>query len=147
LQDHEAQDYRERYRVSSCIFQAVLSNTLNTVFYYRIGRAARFHPARTARKHCKGEIRMNGNLKKITAALLALVFLLALLPAEAAAATSGSCGANLRWTLDSSGVLTISGTGDMTNFSLGVAVVLHARSNQDGYYQKRRDGHRQPGFL
>ncbi len=63
---------------------------------------------------------MNGNLKKITAALLALVFLLALLPAEAAAATSGSCGANLRWTLDSSGVLTISGTGDMTNFSLGV---------------------------
>ncbi len=30
---------------------------------------------------------------------------------------SGSCGENLTWTLDSDGVLTISGTGEMTNYS------------------------------
>ena len=30
---------------------------------------------------------------------------------------SGTCGENLTWTLDSDGILTISGTGDMTNFA------------------------------
>ena len=30
---------------------------------------------------------------------------------------SGTCGDNLTWTLDSAGTLTISGTGDMTNYS------------------------------
>ncbi len=32
-----------------------------------------------------------------------------------AASASGSCGANVTWTLSDSGVLTLSGTGDMTN--------------------------------
>ncbi len=62
---------------------------------------------------------MKNEMKRCTAALLALVFLLALLPAGAAAAdtvASGSCGENLSWALDSDGVLTISGTGDMTDF-------------------------------
>ena len=33
-----------------------------------------------------------------------------------AATTSGTCGENLTWILDSNGTLTINGTGDMTNF-------------------------------
>lgn len=48
--------------------------------------------------------------------LLALCLLISLLPAAASAATvidSGTCGENLTWTLDSDGLLTISGTGDM----------------------------------
>lgn len=32
-------------------------------------------------------------------------------------ASSGTCGANLTWTLDYSGIMTISGTGTMTNYS------------------------------
>ena len=36
---------------------------------------------------------------------------------KAEAATSGTCGTNLTYTLDSDGVLTISGTGEMTNYS------------------------------
>ncbi|MBE6801796.1 MAG: hypothetical protein E7530_02800 [Ruminococcaceae bacterium] len=36
---------------------------------------------------------------------------------KAKAANSGTCGENLTWTLDDNGTLTISGTGDMTNFS------------------------------
>ena len=34
---------------------------------------------------------------------------------------SGSCGENLTWTLDSEGTLTISGTGDMTNYDVNGA--------------------------
>ncbi len=61
---------------------------------------------------------MKGRLKKSMAALLTLVFLLALLPAGTMAANvaSGSCGKYLTWTLDADGVLTISGTGDMKNY-------------------------------
>ena len=36
--------------------------------------------------------------------------------AELHAASEGSCGSNLRWSLSDTGVLTISGTGDMTDF-------------------------------
>ena len=35
------------------------------------------------------------------------------------AASSGTCGDNLTWTLDDNGTLTISGTGDMYNYSIG----------------------------
>ncbi len=43
---------------------------------------------------------------------------------KAAAASSGTCGENLTWTLDDEGNLTISGTGDMTNraFSLNDSI-------------------------
>ena len=37
---------------------------------------------------------------------------------DAVAIASGTCGENLTWTLDDAGLLTISGTGDMTNYSL-----------------------------
>jgi len=39
------------------------------------------------------------------------------LPITAIAATSGTCGSNVRWTLDNNGTLTISGTGSMKNYS------------------------------
>ena len=45
--------------------------------------------------------------------LIFLAALLLMLLCAAAAAESGSCGPNLTWTLDESGVLTISGTGGM----------------------------------
>lgn len=52
---------------------------------------------------------------------LVLVFsilstLIVALPITANAETSGTCGDNLTWTLDDNGTLTISGTGDMTNY-------------------------------
>lgn len=61
--------------------------------------------------------------KRIFAGLLALCLTLALLPGTAAAATvvaSGECGKqgdNLSWTSDDSGTLTISGTGEMQDYS------------------------------
>lgn len=54
--------------------------------------------------------------KKIV--LFCLMIVLAILFCTPAfAAESGTCGDNLTWTLDDSGVLTISGTGPMTNWS------------------------------
>ena len=58
---------------------------------------------------------------RFAAAFLVLVFMLGLLPLGSAAAgeiiDSGSCGDDLTWTLDSEGVLTISGTGAMASYS------------------------------
>ena len=53
--------------------------------------------------------------KRSLSLLLALCIVLTLLPmsAFAATATSGTCGDNATWTLDSDGTLTISGAGDM----------------------------------
>ena len=49
---------------------------------------------------------------------LLLVFLM-LLPMVASADDSGTCGANLTWTfVESTGTLTISGSGKMINYSL-----------------------------
>ncbi|MBQ6864913.1 MAG: leucine-rich repeat domain-containing protein, partial [Clostridia bacterium] len=45
--------------------------------------------------------------------------LLSVVPMTASAAdvvASGTCGKNVTWSLDSDGVLTIAGTGDMTNY-------------------------------
>ena len=58
-------------------------------------------------------------MKKLLSAFLALVMLLSF-GAIAFAATpvaSGNCGDHLTWTLDSDGVLRISGTGSMIDFS------------------------------
>lgn len=58
-------------------------------------------------------------MKRIVPVLLVLAMLL-LFPAALANETdiisSGTCGENLTWTLDSAGVLTISGTGAMTDY-------------------------------
>lgn len=56
-------------------------------------------------------------MKKILLACLTLALVLCLLPLQAKAATgSGTCGYNLTWTLDNSGTLTISGTGEMYGY-------------------------------
>lgn len=59
--------------------------------------------------------------KRLLSTLLALCIVLALLPgtvwAENAIPASGTCGDNITWNFDAnSGVLTISGTGPMTDF-------------------------------
>ena len=63
--------------------------------------------------------------KRLLSFVLAVLMIASLLPATALAADivdSGTCGAegdgsNLTWTLDSDGVLTISGSGDMRDYS------------------------------
>jgi hypothetical protein len=52
---------------------------------------------------------------KFLAAVLAAVMVFSILPSMAFA-SSGKCGTNLTWTLDSNGTLTISGTGAMKNY-------------------------------
>ena len=49
-------------------------------------------------------------------ALLCLVVLLLPLSVSAATVAEGTCGENVNWVLDDNGTMTISGTGDMTNF-------------------------------
>lgn len=54
--------------------------------------------------------------KKLIAMVMSIVLLVSIMPITALAATtvdSGSCGDHLRWSLDSDGVLTISGEGGM----------------------------------
>lgn len=56
--------------------------------------------------------------KKTISLVLALLMVFSLLPVSAFAANtvqSGKCGDNLTWTLDDAGVLTITGTGEMTS--------------------------------
>ena len=65
--------------------------------------------------------------KRLLSFVLAVLMIASLLPATALAAgivDSGTCGAegdgsNLTWTLDSDGVLTISGSGDMHGYDYG----------------------------
>ncbi|MBQ9880030.1 MAG: leucine-rich repeat domain-containing protein [Clostridia bacterium] len=59
---------------------------------------------------------MKANVKKILAFAMCAALLLGLLQVSSVSAetvASGACGDNLTWTLDSEGLLTISGTGDM----------------------------------
>lgn len=49
--------------------------------------------------------------------VLCIIFCLTTSEVEAATIDSGTCGTNLTWVLDSEGILTISGTGAMTNWS------------------------------
>ncbi len=61
------------------------------------------------------------NKLKIMLVVMVLVFALAGISAVAAAATSGSCGDNLTWSFnESDGVLTISGTGEMDDYMMGL---------------------------
>ncbi|MBQ9392453.1 MAG: leucine-rich repeat domain-containing protein, partial [Oscillospiraceae bacterium] len=67
--------------------------------------------------------------KRAAGALLALVLTLTLLPGAvqtAEAATSGSCGDDLTWTLDDAGTLTISGTGKMKDWTYNNTAPWHS---------------------
>ncbi len=67
---------------------------------------------------------MKTNTKKIFALIMSVIMIMGVVPAgvlSASAASvvdSGICGENLTWTLDSEGTLTISGTGEMYDYSL-----------------------------
>lgn len=66
-------------------------------------------------------------MKKAISMILALALLIGMLPAwqttaQAAPAHSGICGDSVAWTLDDTGVLTISGSGAMTDYSRGADV-------------------------
>ena len=72
--------------------------------------------------------------KRLLSFVLAVLMIASLLPATALAADivdSGTCGAkgsNLTWTLDSEGVLTISGSGDMHGYGSSDAPWYGSRS-------------------
>ncbi len=58
-------------------------------------------------------------MNKILSIILAILMIISTIPITASAATySGTCGSNLTWTYNSTSyILTISGTGDMANYS------------------------------
>ena len=55
--------------------------------------------------------------KRLLSILLVLLTALTLLPLGALADNNNKCGENLTWELDEIGILTISGTGDMYDYS------------------------------
>jgi surface glycoprotein (TIGR04207 family) len=71
----------------------------------------------------KGEDFMHNTTKRIIAVLMSVVMVLSVfggMTFTASTAASGTCGANgsnVTWTLSDNGVLTISGTGDMADYS------------------------------
>ena len=66
-------------------------------------------------------------MKRLTAVMLALTLLLC--PAAAFAAAGGDCGENLTWTY-TGGVLTIEGTGDMTEYESSADVPWYSLSGK-----------------
>ncbi len=70
--------------------------------------------------------------KRILSVLLVLCLVFTLLPvgATAAAATSGTCGSNLKWKLEG-GTLTVSGTGAMYNYGDGSGRTVPWSSQKD----------------
>ena len=59
-----------------------------------------------------------GIMKKLATVALSAVMLASMsVPLQAATPASGNCGSEATWTLDSAGVLTISGTGKIKSFS------------------------------
>ena len=61
---------------------------------------------------------MKKRMMSVLLTLCMLVSIISAVPIAASAATSGTCGDNLTWTLDNNGTLTISGTGKMTSSPL-----------------------------
>lgn len=55
-------------------------------------------------------------LRRSIPLVITICILLCILPVNVFAAKNGTCGTNLSWTLDDSGTLTISGTGDMETY-------------------------------
>lgn len=82
-------------------------------------------------------------MKKIISVLLMLCMALTCLvsaPITTFAATSGSCGENLTWTLDENGVLTVSGTGEMWDFMSTSDVPWDDYKHRDIKYIAIEDG-------
>ncbi|MBQ6718919.1 MAG: leucine-rich repeat domain-containing protein [Oscillospiraceae bacterium] len=61
------------------------------------------------------QVQLQKYISRIMALIVSIMLLLPCIPVARADGQSGSCGANLSWTL-SAGTLTISGSGDMTDF-------------------------------
>ena len=71
--------------------------------------------------------------KRLLSFVLAVLMIASLLPATALAAgivDSGTCGAEVTWTLDSEGVLTISGSGDMYDYYSSSGAPWHGSSSR-----------------
>ena len=60
---------------------------------------------------------MKKRILSLIVVLSVIANLIIALPITASAATSGTCGDNLTWTLDDEGTLTISGTGAMADYT------------------------------
>lgn len=68
----------------------------------------------------KGEVFMKKNTRRILSICLVLVMLICAFPVSALAASSGKLGSKHTWSLNSSGVLTVSGSGEMPNFQADI---------------------------
>ena len=78
---------------------------------------------------------MKKRVLSIAVSLFTVLLLSICLSATALAAdvvASGSCGTNVTWTLDSDGLLTISGTGAMQDYSIGFEPWHRERGNITG---------------
>lgn len=76
-------------------------------------------------------IQRNKNMKKkiLLTFMSILISVFAFSAINVSAATSGTCGDNLVWTLDDYGTLTISGSGDMATYSSPSSVPWYANRN------------------
>ena len=77
--------------------------------------------------------------RRILSVLLVLTMVVGMVPllplqVEAAGATSGTCGSNLTWTLDTDGILKISGSGKMDNY-----VIINDYRNHPAPWYSQRD--------
>ena len=66
---------------------------------------------------------------RLLSILLVLLMALTLLPLGALAEGDNKCGEDLTWKLDEIGILTISGTGDMYNYSSAYPAPWSAKNN------------------
>ena len=77
--------------------------------------------------------------RRALAILLSVLMLLGAMPLFSSAATivdSGTCGDNLTWTLDSDGLLTISGSGAMEDYSFNYGPVSYSNAPWSGSVPK-----------
>jgi len=71
-----------------------------------------------------------GIMKKLATVVLAGVMMTSMsVPLQAATPASGDCGSDAHWTLDASGVLTISGTGKMKSYGSSYDVPWYSQRN------------------
>lgn len=64
---------------------------------------------------------MHKILKRLVVIAMTAMLLLPIMPLGAAQAESGTCGEIMSWSLDTAGTLTISGVGEMTDYTAGTA--------------------------